>query len=73
MSFGMFVTWVLVGALVGVLAGLVMKDRGYGLRRTSRSRSSAASACAGSFAPSACFPTPGWSRWRSWRRSVRPA
>jgi uncharacterized membrane protein YeaQ/YmgE (transglycosylase-associated protein family) len=33
MSFGMFVTWVLVGALVGVLAGLVMKGGGYGLKK----------------------------------------
>ncbi len=33
MSFGMFVTWVLVGALVGVLAGLVMKGGGYGLQK----------------------------------------
>jgi uncharacterized membrane protein YeaQ/YmgE (transglycosylase-associated protein family) len=33
MSFGMFVTWVLVGGLVGVLAGLVMKGGGYGLKK----------------------------------------
>jgi uncharacterized membrane protein YeaQ/YmgE (transglycosylase-associated protein family) len=33
MSFGMFVTWVLVGVLVGVLAGLVMKRGGYGLKK----------------------------------------
>jgi uncharacterized membrane protein YeaQ/YmgE (transglycosylase-associated protein family) len=32
MSFGMFVTWVLVGALAGVLAGLVVKRGGYGLK-----------------------------------------
>src|SRR5438128_5598356 len=32
MTFGMFVTWVLVGALAGVLAGLVMKRGGYGLK-----------------------------------------
>jgi uncharacterized membrane protein YeaQ/YmgE (transglycosylase-associated protein family) len=32
MSFGMFVTWVLVGVLAGVLAGLVMKRGGYGLK-----------------------------------------
>ncbi len=33
MSFAMFVTWVLVGALAGVLAGLVMKRGGYGLKK----------------------------------------
>ena len=33
MSFSMFVTWVLVGVLMGVLAGLVMKPGGYGLKR----------------------------------------
>ena len=33
MSFAMFVTWVLVGLSVGVLAGLVMKRGGYGLKR----------------------------------------
>ena len=33
MSFGMFVTWVLVGGLVGILAGLVMKGGGYGLQK----------------------------------------
>jgi uncharacterized membrane protein YeaQ/YmgE (transglycosylase-associated protein family) len=33
MSFSMFVTWVLVGALMGLLAGLVMKRGGYGLKR----------------------------------------
>jgi len=32
MRFGMFVTWVLVGALAGVLAGLVVKRGGYGLK-----------------------------------------
>ena len=32
MSFGMFVTWVLVGALAGVLAGLVVKRGGSGLK-----------------------------------------
>jgi uncharacterized membrane protein YeaQ/YmgE (transglycosylase-associated protein family) len=32
MSFTMFVTWVLLGALAGVLAGLVMKRGGYGLK-----------------------------------------
>lgn len=32
MSFGMFVTWILVGALAGVLAGLVVKRGGYGLK-----------------------------------------
>src|SRR2546425_7167351 len=32
MSFTMFVTWVLVGVLVGVLGGLVMKRGGYGLK-----------------------------------------
>lgn len=32
MSFSMFVTWVLVGVLLGVLAGLVMKRGGYGLK-----------------------------------------
>jgi uncharacterized membrane protein YeaQ/YmgE (transglycosylase-associated protein family) len=33
MSFTMFVTWVLAGVLVGVLAGLVMKPGGYGLKK----------------------------------------
>jgi uncharacterized membrane protein YeaQ/YmgE (transglycosylase-associated protein family) len=33
MSFAMFVSWVLVGALAGVLAGFVMKRGGYGLKR----------------------------------------
>ena len=33
MSFSMFVTWVLVGALVGILAGLIMKEGGYGLQK----------------------------------------
>lgn len=33
MGFGMFMTWVLVGALVGVLAGLIMKEGGYGLQK----------------------------------------
>jgi uncharacterized membrane protein YeaQ/YmgE (transglycosylase-associated protein family) len=33
MSFSMFVSWVFVGALVGVLAGLVMKRGGYGLKK----------------------------------------
>ena len=32
MSFSMFVTWVLLGVLGGVLAGLVMKRGGYGLK-----------------------------------------
>jgi uncharacterized membrane protein YeaQ/YmgE (transglycosylase-associated protein family) len=33
MSFIMFVMWVLVGLSVGLVAGLVMKPRGYGLQR----------------------------------------
>src|SRR3989441_4703870 len=33
MSFAMFVTWVLVGLSAGLLAGLVMKRGGYGLKR----------------------------------------
>src|SRR5438309_3864496 len=33
MSFSMFVTWVLVGVLIGVLAGLVMKPGGCGLKK----------------------------------------
>jgi uncharacterized membrane protein YeaQ/YmgE (transglycosylase-associated protein family) len=33
MSFTMFVTWVLVGVVVGVLAGVVMKREGYGLKK----------------------------------------
>ena len=33
MSFTMFVTWVLVGVVAGVLAGLVMKRGGYGLKK----------------------------------------
>jgi uncharacterized membrane protein YeaQ/YmgE (transglycosylase-associated protein family) len=33
MSFIMFVTWVLVGVLAGVLAGSVMKHGGYGLKK----------------------------------------
>src|SRR5438552_15287563 len=33
MSFSMFVTWVLVGVLVGVRAGLVMRPGGYGLKK----------------------------------------
>jgi uncharacterized membrane protein YeaQ/YmgE (transglycosylase-associated protein family) len=33
MSFAIFVTWVLVGVLAGVLAGLAMKRGGYGLKR----------------------------------------
>jgi uncharacterized membrane protein YeaQ/YmgE (transglycosylase-associated protein family) len=32
MSFGMFVTWVLVGALAGVLANVVMPRDGHGLK-----------------------------------------
>jgi uncharacterized membrane protein YeaQ/YmgE (transglycosylase-associated protein family) len=32
MSFAMFVSWVLVGVLAGVLAGFVMKRGGYGLK-----------------------------------------
>jgi uncharacterized membrane protein YeaQ/YmgE (transglycosylase-associated protein family) len=32
MSFAMFVSWVIVGVLAGVLAGLVMKRGGYGLK-----------------------------------------
>ena len=31
MEFGMFVSWVVVGLLVGWLAGFVMKGGGYGL------------------------------------------
>ena len=31
MEFGMFVSWVIVGLLAGWLAGIVMKDGGYGL------------------------------------------
>jgi len=31
MEFGMFVSWVVVGLLAGWLAGIVMKDGGYGL------------------------------------------
>jgi len=31
MEFGMFVSWVVVGLLAGSLAGIVMKDGGYGL------------------------------------------
>ena len=30
MEFGMFVSWVVVGLLAGWLAGIVMKDGGYG-------------------------------------------
>jgi uncharacterized membrane protein YeaQ/YmgE (transglycosylase-associated protein family) len=33
MSFAIFVTWVLVGVLAGVLAGFVMKRGGYGLKK----------------------------------------
>jgi len=33
MSFAMFVTWVLVGVLGGVLAGSLLKRGGYGLKR----------------------------------------
>lgn len=33
MSFTMFVSWVLVGVVVGVLAGVVMKRGGYGLKK----------------------------------------
>jgi uncharacterized membrane protein YeaQ/YmgE (transglycosylase-associated protein family) len=33
MSFTMFVSWVLVGVVVGVLAGVVMKREGYGLKK----------------------------------------
>jgi uncharacterized membrane protein YeaQ/YmgE (transglycosylase-associated protein family) len=33
MSFAIFVTWVVMGVLVGVLAGLAMKPGGYGLKR----------------------------------------
>src|SRR3989442_12273073 len=33
MSFTMFVTWVLVGVVAGVLAGLAMKRGGYGLKK----------------------------------------
>lgn len=33
MSFAMFVSWVLVGVSAGVLAGLVMKRGGYGLKK----------------------------------------
>lgn len=32
MSFVMFVSWVLVGVLAGILAGFAMKRGGYGLR-----------------------------------------
>jgi uncharacterized membrane protein YeaQ/YmgE (transglycosylase-associated protein family) len=32
MTFVMFATWALVGALAGVLAGLVMKPGGHGLK-----------------------------------------
>ena len=31
MEFGIFVSWVVVGLLAGLLAGIVMKDGGYGL------------------------------------------
>ena len=31
MELGMFVSWVVVGLLAGWLAGIVMKDGGYGL------------------------------------------
>jgi uncharacterized membrane protein YeaQ/YmgE (transglycosylase-associated protein family) len=31
MEFGMFVSWMVVGLLAGWLAGIVMKDGGYGL------------------------------------------
>ena len=31
MEFGMFVSWVVVGLLAGWLAGIVMKNGGYGL------------------------------------------
>src|SRR2546428_4199500 len=33
MSFAMFVTWVLVGLSAGLLAGVVMRRGGYGLKR----------------------------------------
>jgi uncharacterized membrane protein YeaQ/YmgE (transglycosylase-associated protein family) len=33
MSFTMFVTWVLIGVVAGVLAGLIMKRGGYGLSK----------------------------------------
>src|SRR2546425_13146368 len=33
MSFTMFVTWVLVGVVAGVLAGMAMKRGGYGLKK----------------------------------------
>ncbi len=33
MSFTMFVTWVIVGVLAGLLAGVVMKRGGYGLKK----------------------------------------
>jgi uncharacterized membrane protein YeaQ/YmgE (transglycosylase-associated protein family) len=33
MSFVMFVTWVLMGVLAGMLAGVVMKNGGYGLKK----------------------------------------
>ena len=33
MTFIIFATWVLVGVLAGVLAGLVMKPGGHGLKR----------------------------------------
>ena len=33
MTFGIFVIWVLMGVLVGLLGGLVMKRGGYGLKR----------------------------------------
>jgi uncharacterized membrane protein YeaQ/YmgE (transglycosylase-associated protein family) len=33
MRFAMFVTWVLGGLLAGVLAGLVVKRGGYGLKK----------------------------------------
>ena len=32
MSFAMFVSWVLIGVLAGVLAGFVMKRGGHGLK-----------------------------------------
>jgi hypothetical protein len=51
MEFGLVGSWVVVGLVVGWLAGFVMKGRGYGLIWDMGSVSSGASGEAGSSAP----------------------
>jgi uncharacterized membrane protein YeaQ/YmgE (transglycosylase-associated protein family) len=72
MSFSMFVTWVLVGVLIGVLAGLVMKRGGYGLKKDVTLALVGAIGGSWIFRVIGLFPEEASSRWPSWRLSAQP-